>query len=137
MSQVNIIIQVKFFQPCLILNILCLLAQIHEQLWPGDKGNRESTLVKKFKPEFLFFICSGYTKTLNCPIITLIQLLLNNQQVTLTIKRPAIQYTKKFGSLYISGKLPTYPSPKQNTSFSLRAKFWLKGGVGGQFTQNV
>ena len=39
---------------------------------------------------------------------------------------------KKNGSLYISGKLPTYPSPK-----SLKAKCWLRGGVGGQFPSSV
>ena len=49
-------LHVKFLQACLILNILCLLAQIHEQLWPGDKGNRESTRVEKFKPEFYFHL---------------------------------------------------------------------------------
>ena len=40
------------------------------------------------------------------------------------------------GLLYVSGKPPTYPSPKPtniNTYFSLRAKYWLRGGVGGQF----
>ena len=39
------------------------------------------------------------------------------------------------GSLYVYGKLPTYPSPKPiliNTYFSLRAKCWLRGEVGGQ-----
>ena len=39
------------------------------------------------------------------------------------------------GSLYVYGKLPTYPSPKPiliNAYFSLRAKCWLRGGVGGQ-----
>ena len=39
---------------------------------------------------------------------------------------------KKNGSLYISGKLPTYPSPK-----SLEAKCWLRGGVGEQFPSRV
>ena len=32
---------------------------------------------------------------------------------------------KRFGSLYVSGILPTHPSPKP--------KLTLKGGVGGQF----
>ena len=34
----------------------------------------------------------------------------------------------------LSGKLPTYPSPdlsQHDTYFSLRAKCWLRGGVGG------
>ena len=38
------------------------------------------------------------------------------------------------------GKLPTYPSPKPTLTlsyFSLRAKCWLRGGVGGQFPRNV
>ena len=39
---------------------------------------------------------------------------------------------KNNGSLYISGKLPTYPSLK-----SLKAKCWLTGGVGGQFPSSV
>ena len=34
-----------------------------------------------------------------------------------------------FLALYVSGKLPTYPSPKP----TFRAKCWLKGGVSGQF----
>ena len=102
----------------------------------GTKAIENQPGLKNLNLNFIF-ICRGYTKTLNYPIVTLIQLLLNNQQVTLTIKRQAIQYTIKFGSLYVSGKLPTYPSPKQNTSFSLRAKFWLKGGVRGQFTRNI
>ena len=39
----------------------------------------------------------------------------------------------KFSSLYVAGKLPTYSSPKStfNTLFSLKAKCWLRGGVGG------
>ena len=45
------------------------------------------------------------------------------------------------GSLYISGKLPTYglplPYANINTYFSLRANCWLRGGVGGQFPKNV
>ena len=44
---------------------------------------------------------------------------------------------KLSGSLYVSGKLPTYPFPKPiniNTYFSLTAKCWLRGGVGGQVT---
>ena len=43
-------------------------------------------------------------------------------------------------SLYVSGKLPTYPSHNPsiiNAYFSLTAKCWLKGGVGGQFPRNV
>ena len=39
---------------------------------------------------------------------------------------------KNNGSLYISGKPPTYPSPK-----SLKGKCWLRGGVGGQFPRSV
>ena len=37
--------------------------------------------------------------------------------------------------LYVSGKLPTYPSPQPNinSNFSIRAKCCLRGGVGGQF----
>ena len=40
-----------------------------------------------------------------------------------------------FGPLSVSGKLPTYPSQQANinTYFSLTAKCWLKGRVGGQF----
>ena len=43
------------------------------------------------------------------------------------------------GSLYVSGKLPTYPSPKLTLTlnFSLKEKCWLRGGVGGQFPRNV
>ena len=68
----------------------------------------------------------------------------------------------KLGSLDVSGKLSTYPSPKPswngpptpplsrhetvhlplpwvvfNTYFSLKAKCWLRGGVGGQFPRHV
>ena len=44
---------------------------------------------------------------------------------------------RKFISLYVSGKLPTYSSPKPTlTCFSLRAKCWLSGGV-WQFPRNV
>ena len=41
--------------------------------------------------------------------------------------------------LYVSGKLPNYPSPQPNINFnfSSRAKCWLRGGVGGQFPRNV
>ena len=41
---------------------------------------------------------------------------------------------------YMSGKLPTNPSPKPTsmlTSHLYRAKYWLWGGVGGQFPGNV
>ena len=37
--------------------------------------------------------------------------------------------------IYVSWKLPTYPSHKP--TFSLRAKCWLRRGVGGQFAGNV
>ena len=39
------------------------------------------------------------------------------------------------GSLYVSGKLPTYPFPNRNinTYLSLRTKCWLREGVGVQF----
>ena len=42
---------------------------------------------------------------------------------------------KRFGSLYVSGKLPTYPSPKPTLTLSsfFRANCWLRGRVGGQF----
>ena len=44
---------------------------------------------------------------------------------------------RKFISLYVSGKLPTYSSPKPTlTCFSLRAKCWLSGRV-WQFPKNV
>ena len=41
---------------------------------------------------------------------------------------------------YMSGKLPANPSPKLTstlTSHLNRAKYWLRGGVGGQFARNV
>ena len=46
------------------------------------------------------------------------------------------------GLFYVTflGKLPTYASPKPsniNAYFSLGAKCWLRGGVGGQFPRNV
>ena len=43
------------------------------------------------------------------------------------------------GSIYVSGKLLTYPSPalSQRQHFSFTAKCWLKGGVGGQFPRNL
>ena len=34
-------------------------------------------------------------------------------------------------------KLTTYPSPHISTFFSLRAKLWLRGGVGGQLPRNL
>ena len=42
-------------------------------------------------------------------------------------------------TLYVSGKLPTFPFPKPtlNTYFSLKAKCWLRGGVGGNIPRNV
>ena len=42
---------------------------------------------------------------------------------------------KRFGSLYVSGKLPTCPSPKPTLTLSsfFRANCWLRGRVGGQF----
>ena len=42
------------------------------------------------------------------------------------------------GSILVSGKLPTYPSPKPTLSLTshLRAKCWIRGGVGGQFPRN-
>ena len=44
---------------------------------------------------------------------------------------------RKFISLYVSGKLSTYSSPKPTlTCFSLRAKCWISGGV-WQFPRNV
>ena len=44
-----------------------------------------------------------------------------------------------FGSLRISGELPTYPSPNPKCfySLSLRAKCWGRGGVGREFPRNV
>ena len=46
---------------------------------------------------------------------------------------------KVFGSLYVSGKLPTQPSPKPTfcLKWELSVKFWLRGGVGWQFPRNV
>ena len=44
------------------------------------------------------------------------------------------EVAKIYGSSHVSGKLPTYPSPKP---ISLRAKCWLKWGTGGQFPKNV
>ena len=43
------------------------------------------------------------------------------------------------GSLYVSGKLSTYPSPEPTLTLtvSLGAKCWSRGGVGGQFPRNV
>ena len=43
------------------------------------------------------------------------------------------------GSIQVSGKLPIHPSPETNINayFSLRAKCWLSGGVGGQFSRNL
>ena len=41
------------------------------------------------------------------------------------------------GSLYLSGKLPTYPSPKPTFCISEKCLCWLKGGVGGQFSRNI
>ena len=38
-------------------------------------------------------------------------------------------------SLYVSGKLPTYPSPKSTST--LTEKRWLRVGVGGQFPRNI
>ena len=41
---------------------------------------------------------------------------------------------------YMSGKLPANPFPKPTsmlTSHLYRAKYWLWGGVGGQFPGNV
>ena len=44
-----------------------------------------------------------------------------------------------YGSLYVSEKLPTYPSPKPTLTLTLtpRERFWLGGGVGGQFPRNL
>ena len=36
---------------------------------------------------------------------------------------------------YVSGKLSTYPSTKP--TLTLKAKSWLRGGVGGQFPRNL
>ena len=46
---------------------------------------------------------------------------------------------KVFGSLYVSGKLPTYPSPKPTfcPKWEVSVKCWLRGGVGWQFPSNV
>ena len=43
------------------------------------------------------------------------------------------------GSLYISGKLPTYPSPKPTfcQKWEISVNVGLRGGVGGQFPRNV
>ena len=41
------------------------------------------------------------------------------------------------GSLYISGKLPTYPSPKPTLTLTSHLKENVGGGVGGQFLRNV
>ena len=48
------------------------------------------------------------------------------------------------GLLYVSGKLSTYllmftylPQVNINTYFSFGAKYWLRGGVGGQFPRSV
>ena len=49
MLQDKILFQVKICQPRLIVSFLsCLLILIHEYSGIGDKGDRESTLVKKF-----------------------------------------------------------------------------------------
>ena len=47
-------------------------------------------------------------------------------------------HEKKTGSLYDSGETAHPPLPYANiyTYFSLRAKCWLRGGVGGQFPRN-
>ena len=50
-----------FVQDCrLILNFLCLLALIHELLRLGDKGNRESTKVKRINLNIIL-TCNKYT----------------------------------------------------------------------------
>ena len=46
-------------------------------------------------------------------------------------------YGRERGSIQVSGKLPTYPSLSQHYHFSLKAKCWLRGGVGGQFYRNL
>ena len=42
-------------------------------------------------------------------------------------------------SLYVFGKLPSYPSPKPTLTPTshVREKCWLRGGVGGQFPRNT
>ena len=52
MLQANL--QAKNVKPRLILNFLCFLALIIHELGLGDKGNWESTKLKKFKPELNF-----------------------------------------------------------------------------------
>ena len=44
-------------------------------------------------------------------------------------------YGEKLGSLYVSGKLPTYPSPKPTLTITshLGQNVGLGGGVGWQF----
>ena len=75
----------------------------------GTKAKENQPGLQNWNLNFTF-TCSGYTKTLNSPIVTLIQLLLNDQQVTLTITRPAVQYTRKFGSLCF-WETPDLPLP--------------------------
>ena len=43
------------------------------------------------------------------------------------------------GSMYVSEKLTAYPSPNLTLTltFSLWAKCWSRGGVGGQFPWNI
>ena len=41
------------------------------------------------------------------------------------------------GALYISGKLPTYPSPKPTLTLTSHLKENVGGGVGGQFLRNL
>ena len=44
-----------------------------------------------------------------------------------------------YGSLCVSGKLPTYPSPKPTLTLTshLKSKCWIRGGVGGQLPRKV
>ena len=54
-------------------------------------------------------------------------------------KARALLLIKLLGSLHVSERLPTYPSPKPTLTLSspLRAKCWLGGGVDGKFPRNV
>ena len=49
-------------------------------------------------------------------------------------------FSRNSGSLHVSGKLPTYLSPKSTLTltlyFSLRSKRWLRGRVCEQFPRN-
>ena len=103
--------------------------------WAQSDAVENSRLVRSQKKR----LCLGHTINLSLPWILIIFLVINKCSKgpdQRNIRRPSPQ--EYVGSLYFSGKLPTYPSPTELTltlSFHLRQNIDLGEGKVGSFPE--